>query len=140
MGRRKVPTATPIPKALVCGMLEDNGRMLFLIKSDVNGIERIELPSVIVPSGRSPVAEIKNEFLRATGIDGEVHEIIMESRFNAGSRKRRAMVPLLVFKITARNRSARPPINEFSGFKWLSLEDAKKMRLDRKLEWLRRKG
>ncbi len=139
MGRRKVPTATPIPKALACGMLEDNGRILFLIRSDVNGIERIELPSIVVPSGRSPVAEIKNEYLRATGIDGEVHEIVMESRFNAGSRKRRAMVPVLVFKITARNRSAKPPSGEFSGFRWLSLEDAKRMRLDRKLEWLRRK-
>jgi len=138
MGRRKVPTATPLPKALACGMLEDNGRVLFLVRLDVSGIERIELPSIIVPSGRSAFAEIKNEFARSTGIDGEVHEIVMESRFNAGTRKRKAWVPVLVFKVTARNRNAKPPPSEFSGFKWLSLEDAKKMRLDRKLEWLRR--
>jgi hypothetical protein len=120
-------------------MLEDNGRALFLVRTDPNGIEHLELPSIIVPSGRSAFAEIKNEFARATGIDGEVHETVMESRFNAGSRKRRAWVPVLVFKITARNRNAKPPPGEFSGFRWLSLEDAKKMRLDRKLEWLRRK-
>lgn len=140
MGRRKVSTGTPLPKALACAMLEDNGRVLFLVKTDERGIERIELPSVIVPSGRSPFAEIKSEFARTTRIDGEVHEIIQESRFNAGSRKRRSMVPVLVFKVTARNRSAKPPPGEFSGFRWLSLEDAKSLRLDRKLEWLRRTG
>jgi len=137
MGRRKIPTGTPLPKALACGMLEDGGRVLFLVRADPNGTERIELPCILVPSGRSPFAEIKSEFPRRTGIDGEVHEIVIEGRHNAGSRKRRIWVPVLVFKVTARNRSANPP-TEFSGFRWLSLDDAKKQRLDRKLEWLRR--
>ncbi|MBU0532724.1 hypothetical protein KKB44_04475 [Candidatus Micrarchaeota archaeon] len=135
MGRRKVPTGSPLPKALACGMLEDNGRILFL-KRISHGIERIELPCVLVHSGRSPVAEIKEKFTIQTGIDGEVHEIIIERRHNAGSRKRKIWVPCIVFKITAKNMGAKPS-EEFSGFKWLSLENAKKQKLSRNTEWLR---
>lgn len=135
MGRRRVPTGTPIPKALACGMLEDGGRILFLVRTDRNGTEKIELPSVLVPSGRSPFAEIKEAFGKQTGIaDYEVQEVVLEARHNAGSRKRRMKVPVLVFKITARVRTAKPA-PEFSGFRWLSLDDAKKRRRGRDFEW-----
>jgi hypothetical protein len=137
MGRRRVLTGTALPKALACGMLEDEGRILFLVRTDEHGTERIEMPCVLVPSGRSPFAEIKTEFARQTRIDGQVHEIVMESGHNAGSRKRRVRVPCLVFKVTARERRARPS-GEFSGFRWLSLEEAKKQRLGRNAEWLLR--
>jgi len=126
-----------LPKALTCGMLEDEGRILFLIRKDERGIERMELPCVLVLSGRSPVAEIKSEFARQTGIDAQMHEIILESKHNAGSRKRRYLVPCLVFKFTAKNMRAKPS-GEFSGFKWLKIEDAKKERLGRNAEWVRR--
>lgn len=132
----RVLTGTPMPKALACGMLEDGGRVLFLVRTDERGIERIELPCVLVPSGRSPFAEIKDAFQKLTGIDGEVHEIILEGKHNAGSRKRRLRVPCLVFRVTAKQRSARPAAG-FSGFRWLTLEDAKKQRLGRNTEWLR---
>jgi hypothetical protein len=133
----RVLTGTPMAKALACGMLEDGGRVLFLVRKDANGIERIEMPCVLVFSGRSPHAEIKDAFPKMTGIDAEVHEIIIEGRHNSGSRKRRSLVPVLVFKITARNRTAKPS-GEFSGFKWLSLDDAKGQRLCRNAEWLRK--
>ncbi len=136
MGRRKIPTGTPIPKALACGMLEDGGRVLFLLRKDERGIERLEMPCVLVPSGRSPYAEIRNAFPRQTGIDGEIHEVVLEGVHNAGSRKRKMRVPCLVFRVSARNRSARPS-SEFSGFRWLSPEDALRQRLARTLEWLR---
>jgi hypothetical protein len=135
--RKRVLTGTPIPKAFACGMLEDNGRALFLVRKDDNGIERIELPCVLVPSGRSPFADIKEAFGKLTGItDFEVHEIILEGRHNTGSRKRRFRVPALAFKITARIRTAKPS-PEFSGFRWLSPDDAKAARWGRNLEWLR---
>ncbi|MFH0737756.1 MAG: hypothetical protein V1827_04090 [Candidatus Micrarchaeota archaeon] len=139
MGRRRIPTGTPIPKALACGWLEDGGRVLFLVRTDRSGIARIELPCVLVPSGRSPFADIKEAFGRLTGIaDFEVHEPIAEGRHNAGSRRRRSFVPAMAFKISARNRTAKPS-SEFSGFRWLSLDDAKKERLGWNLEWLFRK-
>ena len=133
--RRKIPTGTPLPKALACGMLEDGGRIFFLVRTGRNGIEKIELPCVLVRSGRSPFADIKEAFGEFTGIvDYEVHDIVLEARHNAGSRKRKNWVPVLVFKITARNRTAKPS-DGFSGFRWLTLEDAKKKRRGRNLEW-----
>jgi hypothetical protein len=138
MGRRRIPTGTPLLKALACGMLEDGGRVLFLVRRDASGIERIEMPCVLVPSGRSPFAEIKEAFGRQSGIaDCQIHEIVLEGRHNSGSRKRRSFVPVLVFKVTARNRTAKPA-PEFSGFKWLSMDDAKGARLSRNAEWLRK--
>ncbi len=135
--RKKVNTGTPLPKALACGMLEDDGRVLFLIRTDERGVERIELPCVLVPSGRSPVAEIKSEFIRQTGIDAQLHEIIFESKHNAGSRKRKSLVPCLVFKFSAKTMRAKPA-SEFSGFKWLKIFDAKKEKLTKNAEWMRR--
>jgi hypothetical protein len=119
-------------------MLEDEGRVLFLKRMDRHGIERLDMPCVLVPSGRSPVAEIKEKFQEQTGIEGVVHEIALERRHNAGTRRRRNWIPCLVFKITARERRAKPS-KEYSGFKWLSFEDAKKQKLARTLEWLRRR-
>jgi hypothetical protein len=118
-------------------MLEDNGRVLFLIKKDERGTERLTMPCVLVPSGRSPFAEIKEAFPRMTGIDAEIHEITIESRHNSGSRKRRSFVPVLVFRVSAKNRFARPS-PEFSGFRWMKLEEAMASRLARECEWLRR--
>lgn len=135
--RQRALTGTPMVKALACGILEDGGRVLFLLKADAQGAERACLPCVLVPSGRSPFAEIRAEFARQTGIDCQVHEIILEGRHNAGSRKRRNFVPALGFRITARNMRAMPS-SEFSGFKWLRMEDAKKLRLARESEWLHR--
>jgi hypothetical protein len=135
--RKKVNTGTPLPKALACGSLEDEGRTLFLVRTDERGIERIELPCILVPSGRSPVAEIKSEFARQTGIDAQMHEIIFESKHNAGSRKRRSIVPCLVFKFTAKNMRAKPS-GEFSGFRWMKIDDAKKEKLTKSAEWMRR--
>jgi hypothetical protein len=138
MGRRRIPTGTPIPKALACGMLEDGGRVLFLVRKDAAGTERIEMPCVLVPSGRSPFADIKEAFGRMTGIaDCQIHEIILEGKHNTGSRRSRFLVPCLIFRVTARNRSAKPA-HEFSGFRWLSLDDARNGRLTRNAEWLRK--
>jgi len=128
-------TASPLPKALACGMLEDGGRILFLLRKDAQGAERIEMPCILVFSGRDPIAELSAEFRRQTGIDAQVHEIIFETRHNVGSRKRRAWVPCLVFRMTAKNKTAKPS-SEFSGFRWLSREAAKGQRSSRNSEWI----
>ena len=136
--RQRVLTGTPIIKCLTIGALEDGGRYLFLLRRLPNGSETVELPSIIVPSGKSPTASIREEFERQTGItDIIVNEIIVEARYNAGSRKRKNFVPVLVFGITARNRSAKPPAPEFAGFQWMKIQDAKNKKLSRRCEWLR---
>ncbi len=123
-----------IPKALVCGMLKDGGRILFLISKDQNGTERLELPCFFAYSD-ADIMRLAEEFKEQTGIDGEVGEVEIKTRHNAGSRKRKKWIPCLVFKISARNRTTRAS-SKFSGFKWLVLDGAKKYRLSRNVEWI----
>ena len=112
-----------VPKAFACGMLEDEKRVLFLIRKDMNGMERVTLPSVLVYSGRSPVAEIQEEFIKQAGIEARVEGIAFESRHNYGNRRKKAFIPLLVFALKARRMQAKPS-PEFAGFRWLSIKDA----------------
>ena len=123
-------------KALACGMLRDNERILFLMHKDAHGIERIELPSVEVLEGEDPVQKLTEEFKRQTGIDAEIREIKMQKLYNAGSRRKKHWIPCIIFSMRAKNMSAKPS-SEFSGFKWLTMEKAKTMKLARKAEWLR---
>lgn len=125
-------------KALACGMLEDSGRTLFLKRFDEHGIERLELPCVLVPSGKDPVSLLVAAFKEQTGIDAELCDPLFERRYNAGTRRRKNFVPCLVFSFKAKKATAKPSA-AFSGFKWLSLDDAKKMKLSRNTEWLARK-
>lgn len=124
-----------LPKALACGMLRDNERILFLIRKDRHGTERIELPSVEIFGEDDPVQNLTAEFKRQTGIDAEIREIKMEKRYNAGSRRKKRWIPCIVFSMRAKNMRAKAS-SEFSGFKWLTMEKAKEMKLGRKAEWI----
>lgn len=120
-----------VPKAFACGMLEDEKRVLFLLRKDTNGIERVTLPSVLVYSGRSPVAEIQGEFLSDAGIEAQVEGIAFEGRYNYGTKRKKSFIPLLVFALKARRMQAKPGAG-FAGFRWLSIRDA--LILDKKKE------
>ena len=124
------------PKALACGMLRDNERILFLVGKDRHGIERIELPSVEIFGEEDPVKNLTAEFKRQTGIDAEIREIKIQKRYNTGSRKRKRWIPCMIFSMRAKNTKAKVS-SEFSGFKWLTMEKAKTMKLGRKAEWVR---
>ncbi len=124
-------------KALACALLEDNSRALFLVVKDSQGAERLILPCVLVEEGKDPISLLVEAFKKQTGIDGEIGKTVFEEKWNAGSRKKRNTVPCLCYAFKAKNARC-VPSREFSGFKWLSLTDAKKARLDRKLEWLTR--
>lgn len=132
---RKLKERT-FPKALACGMLRDNERILFLVKKDRHGTERIELPSVEIYGEEDPVKKLTEEFKRQTGIDAEIREIKMQKRYNAGSRRRKHWIPCMIFSMRAKSTKAKVS-SEFSGFKWITLEKAKEMKLGRKAEWIR---
>lgn len=123
------------PKALACGMLRDNERILFLLRKDAHGTERIELPSVEIFGEEDPVKNLTAEFKRQTGIDAEVFEIKIQKRYNAGSRRKKHWIPCIIFSMRAKNMKAKSS-SEFSGFKWLTMEKAKTMKLGRKAEWI----
>lgn len=132
----KKPTAPQQPALLAAGILEDNGRALFLCRRLKDGTETVELPCVLLGKGENPVGALTLEFKRQTGIDGEVGEVLFERRFNAGSKKRKFWIPALAFEVTAKNATARPSA-EFSGYKWIYGEDLGKHRLARICSWLR---
>ena len=124
------------PSALAAGLLEDGERSLFLVRKNALGEELLEIPCVEVMAGENPVAALVSAFRAQAGIDAEVHEILFQRRHNAGTRKRRAIIPALVFKVTAKSHTVRVS-PEFSGYKWLSPKDMAGKRLSRKSEWLR---
>jgi hypothetical protein len=121
---------------LACGLLEDNGRALFLVAKGKDGKERLCLPYALVMPGENPVARITAAFMSQAGIDAQAHEIAIEGRHNAGSRKRKAWIPAMAFRMTAKNARAIPS-KEFSGFRWVPLGEVASLRLAREAEWLR---
>lgn len=125
-----------LPVALAIGLLEDKERALFLLRKDEKGEERLEIPCVEVMAGDNPVAALAASFRAQTGIDAQVHEILFQKKHNAGTRKRRAIVPALVFKLTSKSHSVRAS-GEFSGYRWLEQKDMLGKKLTKNAEWLR---
>ncbi|MBN2122628.1 hypothetical protein JW721_06275 [Candidatus Micrarchaeota archaeon] len=121
MGRRR--KLITYPKAFACGMLQDGGRVLFLVGKERFGRKRLLLPNVKINGREDAVAKIKEAFSEQAGIDAQVHEVIFEGGYNAGSRKYKKWIPLLVFEISAKRMQAKPS-GEFEGFKWLGIKDA----------------
>lgn len=126
--------APPMPSALACGLLEDGERALFLVRRNMQGIETVELPCILLQKGENPVAALQAAFRAQTGIDAQVHEILFEKRWNAGTRKKKAWIPALIFKITAKNASVRCS-PEFSGYKWLFEKELAKHRHARTMQF-----
>ncbi|MFA5077427.1 MAG: hypothetical protein WC488_03295 [Candidatus Micrarchaeia archaeon] len=129
MRMRKMPR----PEVLIAGALEDGNRVLFMTRR-LGERYVLELPCVIAPQGSNPVQKLSELFASSLGIDAQIHGIIREGRHNAGSRRSKRWIPVLVFKITAKKAFAKP--SEGLGFEWLAIKDAKKQKLSRNCEWL----
>jgi hypothetical protein len=123
------------PTALACALLEDGGRALFLVRRDAQGREKLELPNALVFPGDDPAATATGALRVQAGIDGYSKGEGFEARHNAGSRRNKAWVPVLVFRMDAKNKSARPAGGLSA--KWVPLDAAKSMPLGRSAEWLR---
>lgn len=125
----------PAPAALAAGLLVDSQRALFLCRKNFEGKETVELPCVLLQKGENPVAALASEFRRQAGIDAQVHEVLFERKHNAGTRKNKSFIPVLVFKVTAKSASARIA-GEFSGYRWLASGELPKFKLAKNCLWL----
>lgn len=123
------------PVSLAVALLEDNKRALFLVRRGQDGRESLELPSSRVFPGDDPMSVAVDAIRSQAGIDAHSQGAGFEAKHNAGSRRHKHPVPVLVFRMQAKTMSARPS-GEFTGFKWIPLAEAKKMRLGRNAEWL----
>ncbi len=117
-------------KVLLCALLEDNGRALFLEKRE-GELVRYGIPCTIADEKENPVEKLKETILQQTGIDAMVGNVVLTGRHNLGSRKRKQWAGALAFKVTAKSYSTRTPS------KWVKLADAAKLKLDRQSEWIR---
>jgi hypothetical protein len=121
------------PKALICGMLEQGGKMLFLKRKEADG-EAIEMPSVFGVLSADPVSQLAEAFKKQTGINADVGQVILESRHEYEG----AHIPCLVFmmKPLHEGQIEPEPAGAYSGFEWLALEDARLRRHAPKGKWL----
>ncbi|MBI2079265.1 hypothetical protein HYT84_00750 [Candidatus Micrarchaeota archaeon] len=133
--RKRMNTFQPLPKALSCGIIEDNGRILFRVFQDEHGINRVETPCVLVLSGESITAKLKAKLSEILENNVEIGEPIAEFFYNAGSRKKKNLIPCVVFKIQTFGRIE---VRKKSEFRWLRIEETKDMRKTKESEWLNR--
>ncbi|MDE1797865.1 MAG: hypothetical protein KGH63_00475 [Candidatus Micrarchaeota archaeon] len=131
---RRSPHQPVLPAALAVGLLEDGGRALFLYQVDLKDQRLLELPSVLVMPGENPVQRLAEEYAKMTGIDAQVHETIRQASINAGSRKKRHLIPVLVFRLTAKRMSARAGAG-WGGFAWLAIRSALEEKFTRRGQW-----
>lgn len=125
----------PLPSSMVCALLLDGKRALFLVKKRMDGTEEIELPCVAIMRGEDPAGAAKAELRRATGIDGHAVGTVFTGEHNCGNRKRKIWIPAIAFRIEAKNTRATPSA-EYAGVKWLEAQDAARCRISRKCEWI----
>ena len=148
---RRAPAHLVQPVALAVGLLEDGGRALFLYQEPAPGAAAggggraaraeagaggrlLELPSVLVMPGENPVSRLAEGYSQMTGIDAQVHETMRQASVNVGTRKRRHLVPVLVFRLTAKRMSARAGAG-WNGFVWLAVRQALGEKFTRRGQW-----
>ncbi len=130
----RAPNKIVLPVALAVGLLEDEGRVLFLFQNDLKGQRLLELPSVLVMPGENPVQRLAESYAQMTGIDAQVHETVRQAGINIGSRKRRHFIPVLVFRLTAKRMSARAGAG-WNGFVWMGIKQALGEKFARRGQW-----
>lgn len=131
--RKKMKTFERLPKALSCGLIEDTGRFLFRIFLDQHGITRVETPFVLIKSGESITAKLKDRLSEIIENNVEIGEPIFEFSYNTGNKRRKNFIPCIVFKI--KTFGVLEVKNKLE-YKWLKLEEVKKMRKIKESEWL----
>ncbi len=126
------------PRALICGLLENGGKALFLLRKDEDGKERIELPWIYGTIAADPVGAIGEAFRKQTSIKVHAGEIIYEGKEDIGEEGRPDIVPVLVFAMIADRKPMEEPYpaSGYSGFLWLSMEEAKNRPLGKHARWL----
>lgn len=134
MRMRKMKTLERLPKALALGAIEDNGRFLFRLETDKYGVTRVDLPHVLVKSGESITAKIKEQILEIIENNVEIGEPIFQLTYNAGTRRNRNFIPAMIFKVETFGRIQLRK-EKMLKYKWLKLEETINIRKTKESEW-----
>lgn len=126
------------PRALICGMLEREGRALFLMKGDADGEGRIEMPWIYGTLSGDPVGALGEAFRKQTSVKVHAERIVMEGKEDIGEPGRPDIVPVLVFRMVADRRPLEEPYpaKGYDACLWLALDEARRMPLGAHARWL----
>ncbi len=126
------------PRALVCGLLESEGKALFLLRRDESGVERLELPWIYGTIAADPVGAMGEAFRKQTGIKARAERIAFESKEDIGEEGRPDIVPVIVFSMASDRKAMAElyPAHEYSGSLWLTMDEAKLRPLGKHARWL----
>ena len=120
-------------KVLLCALLEDNGRTMFL-EHQMGETVCYSLPCVLADEKENPIELLKKLVLQKTGIDAQIGLLALTGKHNAGSRRRKLFVNALCFVAKAKSFSTKTKV------KWVALKEAGKLKLCRESEWLKNAG
>lgn len=125
------------PKALICGMLEIGGKVLFLAKNSKDGKEVLEMPFVMGSDTTDPHSQLAEAFKKQTGIKAHPVHQVMEGKHNVGTPKNPEHIPVLVFEMMPDEPRVKPdPGKGYTGFFWLKMIDAEGKALSENAGWL----
>lgn len=117
-------------KVLLCALLEDGGRALFVEKAFGESV-KYSLPCVLADEADDPVKALAAAVMAQTGIDVQVGSIVFTGKHNAGSRRRKQFVGALAFACSAKRYSTRVKS------RWFRSADVSSLKLSREAEWLK---
>lgn len=116
------------PKAVICGLMKKDGKILFLEKEG-----KIEMPWIYGSLAGDPINAIGEAFRKKTGIGVEVGGIVLEGRLEIEGKH----MPVLVLEMEAMGEGYVVfPADDFKVV-WLDLEEAKKKNLRQHAQWLK---
>ncbi len=126
------------PRALICGMLEKDGKALFLVKKGADGTARIEMPWIYGTLAGDPVGALGEAFRKQTSVKVHAERIVMEGKEDIGEPGMPDIVPVLVFVVVAdRSPMEEPyPAKGFDACIWLSMDEARQRPLGPHARWL----
>jgi len=126
-------SAKHAPKALICGILEEGDRMLFLKRKNEEGQEELELPHIFAGASADFVSQLTEAFRKQTDVKAEMGPLMAEGEYPLSEGK---TIPAMAFGMIAERKDV-APAPEFTGHEWLGLESAKKRRLSMALSWMK---
>lgn len=109
-------------KTIICGMLEENENVFFLIKKN-----KLELPHIFATTKADPIGQLAEAFKKQTDIKVQVGEMIIQTKCKVASEE----MSLIVFKMIklGETKSHHEHI-------WLPLAKAKQKELAESTSWL----
>jgi hypothetical protein len=129
--------AAPGRKALICGMLERGDRMLFLIRKDAKGYERVEMPCVYGTTKADFVGQLAEAYKKQTNVKVVTGKLRIEGKHNVGTGAKPEYIPVLVFEMSPQDPLVRPDAGKgIERCEWMTVMEAKNRQLTDDGMWL----